>query len=89
MTFKGEMIKENACGVAYFIYYKCFKHEAFNKVVYIIIVGTPYLFYKGKFEFLKFSQKGRGAEFPHKIGGIGKIGGGSSRKGGVSLSNSN
>ena len=101
MAFKVEITKEkiafiqrnekayNFCVIAYLVYYKCFQREAFNKVVYIILVGTPHLLYKREFEFSKFSQKGGGSEFSHKKGGVGKIQGGNSRKGGVSLSSTN
>ena len=69
MTFKVEMSKEkiafiqknektyNLSGITYFVYYKCFQREVFNKAIYIIILGTPHLLYKRGFEFLKFSKK--------------------------------
>ena len=101
MTLKAEMTKEklafiqknekicNLYGIAYFVYYKCFQHEAFNKVVYIIIVGNPTTFIKGGLSFQNFPRNGGQSEFSHKKGGVGKIGDGSSRKGGISLSNTN
>ena len=86
MTLKVEMTKEkiafiqknekktyNFCGIAYFVYYKCFQRKAFNKVAYVIIVGTHNLLYKGGLSFQKFPEWG-GTELPHKKGGVGKQG---------------
>ena len=59
MTIKMEIIAfiqktektYNFCGIAYVVYYTCFQHEAFNEVIYVIIVGTPTSFMKGGLSF--------------------------------------